>query len=115
METAPNPKADCVVCRGLGAAYGIGGGTYLAMHAPAAGIKRWGILSIASGELNGTLTDSCSVSTTFVALQCCEIACFSPWCTWFGSCLQCSSFWRDVSGEALNRITARGEGIKMCL
>lgn len=41
-------KAECVVCRGLGAAYGIGGGTYLALHAPAAGIKRWGILTLAS-------------------------------------------------------------------
>ena len=43
------PQAECILCRALGALYGIGGGTYIAMHAPPAGLKRWGVLSVASG------------------------------------------------------------------
>ncbi|KAK3917971.1 hypothetical protein KUF71_007378, partial [Frankliniella fusca] len=46
METSP--KSDCVLCRALGAAYGIGGGTYIAMHAPPTGLKRVGVLTVAS-------------------------------------------------------------------
>lgn len=46
METSP--KVDCVMCRALGAAYGIGGGTYIALHAPASGLKRIGVLAVAS-------------------------------------------------------------------
>lgn len=41
-------KPDCVVCRAMGTVLGVGGGVYVAMHAPPAGLRRFGMLFLAS-------------------------------------------------------------------
>ncbi|KAJ1529296.1 hypothetical protein ONE63_006093 [Megalurothrips usitatus] len=46
MEGSSQP--DCILCRALGAFYGVGAGTYLVLHAPPQGMKRYGILTVAS-------------------------------------------------------------------